>query len=328
MPTFPPNHHATPKLLDRLTSALRTRRYAPSTVKSYRQWVERYMRFHGLRHPESMGETEVNAFLTHLAEKEHVSASTQNQALSALLFLYRHVLSRDIDTPAAIVRARKSEHLPVVLSRLEVKAVLEHLNGQNWLIASMLYGSGLRLNECLTLRVQDVDFASNEVIVRSGKGAKDRITMLPQSLRGPLRQHLQRVREIHRQDVADGWGRVQLPDALVRKYPSADRDWRWQWMFPQKHRWRNPQTGEQGRHHVHSSVVQKALTYAVKAAGIGKPATCHTFRHSFATHLLSDGYDIRTVQELLGHSDVRTTMIYTHVLNRGGFGVRSPMDSL
>jgi integron integrase len=238
------------------------------------------------------------------------------------------VLGREVGDLGQVIRARKPKRLPVVLTREEVKAVLSRLHGDKWLMASLIYGAGLRLMECLRLRVQDIDFARNEITVRDGKGAKDRVTMLPQSLKAPLQDHLRKVKAVHEKDLRDGWGRVQMPDALDRKYPNAPTDWRWQWVFPQEHRWTNPKTGQQGRHHVHESVVQKAVTQAVREAGLTKRATCHTFRHSFATHLLADGYDIRTVQELLGHKDVKTTMIYTHVLNRGGKGVRSPVDAL
>jgi integron integrase len=275
-----------------------------------------------------MAEPEINAFLTHLATKEKVSASTQNQALSALLFLYRHVLGREVGDLGEIIRARKPKRLPVVMTRGEVKAVLTNLTGDKWLMASLMYGAGLRLMECLRLRVQDIDFSRNEILVRDGKGAKDRITMLPESLKALLQRHLKIVKAIHERDLADGWGRVLLPDALDRKYPNAPREWRWQWIFPQENRWKNPKTGEEGRHHVHASIIQKAVNGAVKRANLAKRATCHTFRHSFATQLLESGYDIRTVQELLGHKDVKTTMIYTHVLNRGGKGVKSPMDDL
>lgn len=275
-----------------------------------------------------MAEPEINAFLTHLAVKENVSASTQNQAPSALLFLYRHVLGREIGNLGEVIRARKPKRLPVVMSRDEVKAVLAQLSGDKWLMASLMYGAGLRLMECLRLRVQDIDFARNEIIIRDGKGAKDRITMLPETLKVPLREHLKRVKAIHDRDLAEHWGRVQMPDALDRKYPNAPADWRWQWVFPQENRWKNIKTGEEGRHHIDESLVQKAVKNAVARSGLVKRATCHTFRHSFATHLLEGGYDIRTVQELLGHNDVKTTMIYTHVLNRGPAGVRSPFDAL
>lgn len=317
-----------PKLLDQVRQALRARHYSRRTEEVYVMWIKRFIFFHHVRHPAEMGEPEINAFLTHLALKERVSASTQNQALSALLFLYRYVLRSEIGDLGEVIRARGPTRLPVVLTREEVKAVLTRLQGDKWLIGSLMYGAGLRLMECLRLRVQDIDFARNEITVRDGKGAKDRVTMLPESLKTRLQDHLRKVKTIHENDVRDGWGRVQMPDALDRKYPNAPTDWRWQWVFPQYHRWTNHKTGQQGRHHVHESIVQKAVTQAVRDAGLTKRATCHTFRHSFATHLLADGYDIRTVQELLGHKDVKTTMIYTHVLNRGGKGVRSPADTL
>ena len=317
-----------PKLLDRVRLAMRTGHYSPRTEEAYVGGIKRYIFFHGVRHPGEMAEPEVNAFLTHLAVKERVSASTQTQALSALLFLYGHVLGRKIGTLDGLIRARKPRRLPVVMTREEVKAVLSHLSGDKWLMASVMYGAGLRLMECLGLRVHDVDFAAHQITVRDGKGAKDRLTMLPGSVKDPLQEHLTRVREIHHRDLASGYGRVALPYALARKYPNAPSEWGWQWVFPQENRWVDPQTGERGRHHVDESIVQKAVSAAVRKAGIPKHATCHTFRHSFATHLLEAGYDIRTVQELLGHTDVKTTMIYTHVLNRGGRGVKSPADTL
>jgi integron integrase len=275
-----------------------------------------------------MAEPEINAFLTHLAVKEKVSASTQNPALSALLFLYRHVIRRNLGDLGKVIRARKPTRLPVVMTREEVKAVLASMTGDKRLMASLMYGAGLRLMECLRLRVQDIDFSRHEILVRDGKGAKDRITVLPASLTILLQAHLKQVKAIHERDVAEGWGRVQMPTALDRKYPNAPKDWRWQWVFPQDHRWINPTTTEQGRHHIDEPLVQKAVRDAVAQAGLTKRVTCHTFRNSFATHLLEGGYDIRTVQELLGHSDVKTTMIYTHVLNRGPAGVRSPVDGL
>jgi integron integrase len=317
-----------PKLLGQLAQVLRSRHYSPRTEQTYCHWVRRFIFFHQIRHPAEMGETEINAFLTHLAVKEKVSASTQNQALSALLFLYRHVIGRELGDLGEVIRARRPKHVPVVMTRDEVKAVLAQLTGDKWLMASLMYGAGLRLMECLQLRVKDIDLARCEITIRDGKGGKDRRTMLPQSLRQPLEEHLAGVRRIHQQDLADGWGRVVMPDALDRKYPKAPVDWRWQWVFPQQKRWKNVKTGEQGRHHVDEGLVQRAVRDAVARAGLTKRATCHTFRHSFATHLLEGGYDIRTVQELLGHADVKTTMIYTHVLNRGPSGVRSPMDSL
>jgi len=317
-----------PRLLEQVRLALRARHYSRRTEHAYVGWIRRFILFHGKRHPAEMTEPEINAFLTHLAMRERVSASTQNQALAALLFLYRHVLERQVGALGEIVRARRPQRLPVVLTRDEVKLVLANLVGDKWLMASLLYGSGLRLAECCALRVQDIDFARGEILVRDGKGAKDRITMLPESLAAPLRRHLERVKAIHERDVRDGWGRVAMPQALDRKYPHAPREWRWQWIFPQEHRWTNQRTGEQGRHHQDESILQKAFRRAVVQAGLIKRATCHSLRHSFATHLLEAGYDIRTVQELLGHTDVRTTMIYTHVLNRGGRGVKSPADTL
>jgi integron integrase len=275
-----------------------------------------------------MAEPEINAFLTHLAVQEKVSASTQNQALSALLFLYRHILGRSVGDLGEVVRARRPTRLPVVLTREEVKAVLGLLTGDKWLMASLMYGAGLRVLECLRLRIQDVDLAAKQILVRDGKGFKDRRTMLPEAVKGALQQHLVRVRQVHQRDLADGYGRVAMPEALGRKYPNAPSAWGWQWVFPQEQRWINPATGEQGRHHVDESLVQRAVQTAVRKSGIAKHATCHTFRHCFATHLLESGYDIRTVQELLGHKDVKTTMIYTHVLNKGGLGVRSPVDAL
>lgn len=317
-----------PRLLDRVIAALRARHYSKRTEQAYLHWIKRYIYFHQKRHPAEMGELEMNTFLSHLALKENVSASTQNQALSALLFLYRYVLNREIGKIGEVIRARKPKRLPVVLTPNETKAVLANLSGEKWLMASLLYGAGLRLIECLRLRIQDVDFARMEIAVRDGKGGKDRIVMLPTSLVQPLQEHLSKVKKIHEQDLTDGWGRVQLPNALHRKYPNAPKEWRWQWMFPQEKRWKNTKTGEQGRHHIHETILQRAVKVAVQRAGIVKRAGCHTFRHSFATHLLENGYDIRTIQELLGHKDLNTTMIYTHILNKGGKGVRSPLDGL
>lgn len=317
-----------PRLLDQFREALRSRHYSPRTEEAYVLWVRRFIHFHSLRHPAEMAEPEINEFLTHLAIKLRVSASTQNQALCALLFLYRHVLDREIGDLGEVVRARKRKRLPVVMTPDEVKLVLTLLDGDKWLMASLMYGAGLRLMECLRLRVQDIDFARREITVRDGKGGKDRRTMLPESLAEPLRKHLRTVKVVHEKDLTDGWGHVELPTALDRKYPGAAADWRWQWVFPQEKRWENAKTGEEGRHHVDASLVQKVVRRAVARSGLTKRATCHAFRHSFATHLLEGGYDIRTVQELLGHKDVKTTMIYTHVLNRGPAGVRSPVDVL
>jgi len=317
-----------PKLLDRLREAIRSRHYSRRTEQTYCSWVKRFIYFHNLRHPEEMAEPEINAFLTHLAVKERVSASTQNQALSALLFLYRHVLEREIGDLGEVIRARKPKRIPVVMTHEEVKAVLDQLTGDKWLMASLMYGAGLRLMECLRLRVQDIDFSRYEITVRDGKGGKDRITMLPESLAKPLQDHLQKVKVTHEKDLAEGWGRVQMPMALDRKYPNAPTDWHWQWVFPQEKRWKNVKTGEEGRHHLHETILQRAVKDAVRKAGVIKHVGCHTFRHSFAIHLLEAGYDIRTIQELLGHKDVSTTMIYAHVLSKGGRGVRSPIDAL
>ncbi len=317
-----------PKLLDQMRDALRVRHYSLRTEKAYCAWVRRFIYFHDIRHPGEMGEPEINAFLTHLAVAENVSASTQNQALAALLFLYRHVLGREVVDLDGVIRARHSVNVPVVMTHGEVRDVLAQLSGDKWLIASILYGCGLRLLECLRLRVKDIDFTRSEITVHDGKGGKGRVTMLPASLQAPLREQLRLVKTTHDADLADGWGRVVMPAALDRKYPNAPAEWRWQWVFPQASRWKNPKTGDEGRHHVHETLVQRAVKDAVLRAGVVKHVGCHTFRHSFATHLLEAGYDIRTIQELLGHKDVRTTMIYTHVLNRGGLGVRSPLDSL
>jgi len=317
-----------PRLYDRIIEVLRVRHYSRRTEEAYLHWIRRYIEFHAHQHPRKLAEGDVNRFLTHLAVQEHVAASTQNQALSAILFLYEHVLEQPLDRIEGVVRARRPKRLPVVLTVDEVSRVMVHLSGDKWLIAMLLYGGGLRLLEALRLRVKDLEFERGEITVREGKGDKDRVTTMSHAVTRRLQEHLQRVQIIHQQDSADGYGRVELPHALARKYPNANREWCWQFVFPQEHRWVNAKTGEQGRHHVHESLVQKAIMQAVRKSGLTKRVTSHTFRHSFATHLLTAGYDIRTVQELLGHSDVRTTMIYTHVLNRGGRGVRSPADGL
>lgn len=316
-----------PGLIQRYREELQARHDARRTVATYEQWVRRFLRFHGLQHPREMGSTEVNTFLTHLAVEQRVSPSTQNQALAALLFLYRNLLERDLEL-ASVVRARSRQRLPVVLTTEEVRAVLQRLDGIEGLVAGLLYGSGLRLMEAVRLRVQDLDFSRRELTVRDGKGGKDRRTLLPDRMVEQLRSHLQTVRALHRKDLTDGWGRVELPHALARKYPNAPVEWGWQWVFPQHNRWRDRTTGAEGHHHIDPSLIQKAVRKAVLATGISKPATCHTLRHSFATHLLERGQDIRTIQELLGHSDLKTTMIYTHVLNRGPVGVASPADLL
>jgi integron integrase len=307
---------------------VRVRHYSRRTEDAYVGWARRFILFHGKRHPMLMGEEEVSRFLTWLAVERKVSAVTQTQALSAIIFMFRDVLARDIGWVQNIARAKPARRLPVVLTRDETRAVLRHMPGGTWLVATLLYGSGLRLLEGLRLRVKDLDFGAHQLMVRSGKGQKDRITMLPMSAREPLRRHLEAVRLQHQQDLARAAGWVELPRALERKYPNAGREWAWQWVFPATRTYFDQATGHRRRHHLHESVLQRAVHDAVRRAGIVKPATCHTFRHSFATHLLEDGYDIRTVQELLGHRDVGTTMIYTHVLNRGGRGVLSPADRL
>lgn len=317
-----------PRLLDLLREAIRARHYSRRTEQAYCLWVRRFIRFHDLAHPAEMGEAEINEYLTYLAVEGHVSASTQNQALCALLFLYRNVLGREVGNLGGVVRAQTPKRLPVVLTRAEVRGLLARLDGGMWLMASLMYGTGMRLSECLRLRVLDVDFSAGEITIRDGKGGSDRVTMLPERLAGPLQEHLRSVMVVHEKDRADGWGRVLLPGALERKYPYAAAEWKWQWVFPQQRRWRDPRTGEEGRHHVHATILQRAVKSAVAQAGITKNAGCHTLRHSFATHLLESGYDIRTIQELLGHKDVGTTMVYTHVLNRGGRGVRSPLDDV
>lgn len=317
-----------PKLLDQVRRALRVGRYSRRTEEAYVNWIRRYVIFNGRRHPAELGEADVSRFLTSLAMDERVSASTQSQAASALLFLYRKVLRVDLKWLDDVARASPGRRLPVVLTREEVRAVLDQLEGTKRLVVMLLYGSGLRLLECLRLRVKDIDLERGEIRLRRGKGGKDRITMLARALREPLSAHLEEVRERHQADLARGGGYVRLPDALDRKYPSASREWAWQYVFPATRAQLDPQSGRRYRHHFHESSIQRAVKRAVRKAGISKHATCHTFRHSFATHLLEDGYDIRTVQELLGHKDVRHTMIYTHVLNRGGYGVRSPIDAL
>jgi len=317
-----------PRLLDHVRQAIRTRHYSPKTEDSYVHWIKRFIFFHNKRHPAEMAEPEIARFLSNLATESRVSGSTQNQALNALLFLYHQVLGKEIGYVNGVVRAKKAPRLPVVLTRGEIQSLLSCLNGCEKIMATLLYGAGLRLMECCRLRVKDVDFSQNQIVVCAGKGDKDRYTMLPTAVKEPLTKHLEDGKRKHQYDVEKKLGRVVLPNALDRKYPNAGQEWAWQWVFPATRYYIDRDTGRQYRHHLHESVLQKAVREAVRSAGITKPATCHSLRHSFATHLLEDGYDIRTVRELLGHRDVSTTMIYTHVLNRGGRGVQSPADRL
>jgi integron integrase len=315
-----------PKLLDAVRQTLRMRHRSPRTEEAYLHWIRRYIRFHDHRHPRDLGRDDVTRFISSLAVERNVSPSTQTQALSALVFLYKHVLQLPFDWLDHIARARKPKRVPVVLTRREVAAVLDQLTGTYWLIASLLYGSGLRLLEACQLRIKDIDLERHELVVRDGKGRKDRRTVIAEHVIEPLRAQLRAVRDLHEQDLLADAGHVALPNALARKYPNAERDWLWQWAFPATRIYIDLDTGRKRRHHIHESAVQKAVKAAAQAAGITKRATCHSFRHSFATHLLERGYDIRTIQELLGHHDVKTTEIYTHVLNRARFGVQSPLD--
>lgn len=315
-----------PKLLDQVRNAIRLKNYAYSTEKTYVHWIKRYILFHNKRHPREMDVPEVEAFLTHLAVEENVSASTQNQALCAVLFLYNNVLKRELSGRVNPLWAKKSTRLPAVLTREEVWKVIDNLPDIYQLIGTLLYGTGMRLMECLRLRVKDIDFGQGIIIIREGKGDKDRVTMLPESLIEPIKAQLAETRKIHQADLALGYGSVELPNALAKKYINANREWGWQYVFPATKLSQDPRGTEIRRHHLHESNVQKAVKSAVRKARIAKRATCHTFRHSFATHLLEDGYDIRTVQEILGHKDVSTTMIYTHVMQRGGLSVLSPAD--
>ena len=315
-----------PKLLDQLSDVARFRHLSLRTEQAYRTWIKRYILFHQKRHPKDLGTEEVRAFLTHLAVKERVAAATQNQAFHALLFLYRHVLKTQLPNIEGVERAPESRNLPVVFTKEEANAAITHLKGENKLIASLLYGSGLRIMEAVRLRIKDLDFARHEITVRDGKGEKDRLTMLPQSLRPALEVQVEAVWQLHEHDLTKGYGEVYLPYALERKYHKAAKDFVWQYLFPSDKLSADPRTGKTRRHHANEQNVQRAVKTALRKAGVRKNGTCHAFRHSFATHLLEDGYDIRTVQELLGHKDVRTTMIYTHVLNKGGRGVRSPLD--
>ena len=317
-----------PRLLDRMRAVLRTRHYSIRTEEAYVQWVKRFILFHGKKHPSAMGAEQINEYLTHLAVERHVSASTQSQALAAILFLYRYVLGDEVPWLTELVRAPRRERTPVVLTREEVRRLLGEMGGTAQLVARLLYGTGMRLLEGLRLRVKDLDFDTGEVVVRSGKGNKDRTTTLPRVLSAGLQRHLERVRALHDRDVSEGFGRVWMPDALAVKYPSANASWSWQWVFPAGKRSTDPRSGMERRHHLGEQVIQRAVHEGARRAGIAKAATPHTLRHSFATHLLESGHDIRTVQELMGHADVKTTMIYTHVLGLGASGVRSPLDAL
>jgi integron integrase len=316
------------RLVVRLREAIRARHYSRRTEQAYWYWIRWFILFHGKRHPARMGAGEVTAFLSWLATERNVAAATQNQALSALLFLYKQVLGLQLPWLDEMVRAQRPVRLPVVLSEAEVRGLLEHVEGGARLMVGLLYGAGLRQIECLSLRVKDMDFAYRQIVVRDGKGARDRATMLPENLVQPLQRHLGKVRVLHQRDIKEGYGEVWLPHALARKYRRAGWQWAWQFVFPSVNRSVDPESGAVRRHHVHPDTLGRAVKLAARAAGIAKPVSCHTLRHSFATHLLERGYDIRTVQELLGHSDVSTTMIYTHVLNKGARGVKSPLDRL
>ena len=316
------------KLLDQVRSEIRYRRYSIRTERTYLGWIKRYIYFHGKRHPMEMAESEVRQFLNHLVSERNVSASTQNQALCAIVFLYRRVLKRNLDWIDNINWSKRPKKLPVVFTKDEVKKVLTMIDGQQWLMASLLYGAGLRLMECIRLRIQDIDFGYHQLVVRNGKGEKDRVTLLPDQLYEHLNKQVDKVRILHQLDLEKGFGRVHLPNALERKYPNAASEFRWQYFFPAGKISSDPRSGIKRRHHVSKDSLHSSVKKAVEKAWINKRGTCHTFRHSFATHLLEAGYDIRTVQELLGHKDVSTTMIYTHVLNKGGQNVISPLDGL
>ena len=319
-----------PKLLDIVRGKIRLKHYSIRTEQAYVDWIKRYILHFNKRHPKDLGANEVEQFLTYLAVEGRVAASTQNQAKSALLFLYKEVLGAELPWLDRVQQAKAPKRLPVVLSKEEVRLILKHLDGTHYLIVSLLYGTGMRILEALRLRVKDIDFSRKEILIRDGKGFKDRITMLPASLVVPLKTHLQKVKALHDDDLAKSYGAVYMPQALGKKYPYAARDWAWQYVFPSGRLSVDPRSDDQvtRRHHIQDQAIQRAVRQAVVDAGITKQATPHTFRHSFATHLLESGYDIRTVQELLGHSDVATTMIYTHVLNKGGHGVDSPLDSI
>jgi integron integrase len=323
IPSTPPK-----KLLDRVRDAIRLKHYSYRTEQTYVQWIRRFILFHNKRHPQEMGIPEIEAFLTHLAVTENVAASTQNQAFSSLLFLYHHVLEIDLGDRIDTLRARTSRYLPTVLTPEETKEIIKGMSGVYNLLAILLYGSGLRIQEALQLRVKDLDLSQQQIVIRDAKGREGRVTVLPESAVSLLQQHLKQVKKLHLSDLNQGYGATKLPFALARKYENASRDWIWQYVFPSLTLGKDPRTGQVLRHHLHPSGLQKAVKQAVRSTNIQKRVSCHTFRHSFATHLLQSGYDIRTIQELLGHKDVKTTMIYTHVLNRGGRGVVSPIDKL
>jgi len=328
MPAYEPITPAKPKLLDQVRAALRRRHYSLSTEQAYIRWIKDFIFFHKKNHPRELGEKEINQFLSHLAINKKVSASTQNQALCAIVFLYRHVLQTEPGDFGDITWAQKPKKLPQVFTQNEVQNVISNLEDVYWIIGILMYGSGLRLNECLRLRIMDIEFPGKKITIRSGKGEKDRITMLPELVVSTLEKHLHKVKKLHEKDLKNGFGTVYLPYALVRKYPNANKEWGWQYVFPASRLSIDPRSDVKQRHHLNDSAVQKAVKQAIRKAGIYKQASCHTFRHSFATHLLEVGYDIRTVQELLGHEDVNTTMIYTHVLNKGVLGVHSPADMM
>ena len=317
-----------PKLLDQVRNLIRLKHYSIRTEETYVGWIKRYIYFHNRRNPKDMGEKEIRQFLTDLAVNQKVAAATQNQAFNALLFLYRDVLKQEFEDLGDVVRAKKSRKLPVVFSKSEIRKIINQLEGRNWLMGQLMYGAGLRVMECVRLRIKDVDFGYRQIVVRDGKGGKDRITMLPDLVTDNLKRHLEKAKDIHEIDLKAGFGTVYMPYALERKYKHADRSWPWQWVFPASKRSIDPRSGVERRHHIHESVIQKAIKKAIRGSGITKTGNCHALRHSFATHLLEAGYDIRTIQELLGHKDVSTTMIYTHVLNRGGRSVQSPGDML
>ena len=321
----PTNSHK-PKLLDMVTQVIRTKHFSIRTEEAYTGWIKRYILFHNKRHPRDMGENEVSSFLSSLATQNKVSPSTQNQALSAIVFLYKNVIKKDLGMFTNIEKAKRPKRLPIVFSKMEAQKILSKLHEEKWIMVSLLYGAGLRLMDCLRLRVKDIDFDYKQITVRNGKGNKDRVTILPETVINPLEKHLLNVKELHNNDLKQGYGSVYIPHALSRKYPHADKELGWQYVFPAKNRSIDPRTDIVRRHHFSEASLHKTVKQAIKDAGIIKPGSCHTFRHSFATHLLENGYDIRTVQELLGHSDVSTTMIYTHVLNKGGHGVKSPLD--